>query len=1711
MATGANFKYFFSWRRWQAASRSPKALLRGASNGWLMNSNDAEFRNDAKTSFPIIGIGASAGGLVPFQKMLEALPSDFGAAVVFIQHLLADKKSLLPEILRKQFPSRDIIAIMTGMTIEKGKVYVNQPDQDITMESGRFHVTLRQKDGVHLPIDTFFCSLAETAQDNAIAVVLSGAGTDGSRGVREVQCKGGAVLVQDPDTAEVTGMPHSAIEAGAIDEVLTPESIALRLVALVGAISKRPDAAQLENQPSLQLLSEFLREKAGFRFNEYKKTVVARRVQRRMSLNALTDIIEELKSSNEELQSSNEELEAANEEMETSREELQSINEELITVNAQLQSKIEEEEATNNDLNNFLSSTNIPTLFLDHQLNVRRFTPSITKLIKLIPSDIGRPIADMGLERLGAGLLADIRTALDGPATVKNEIALGDAWYLRSAFPFRASDNRIEGVVITYVDSTELTLSDANLKEEREKFKAIFENSNDAIVLLDFTTGRYIDCNRMLRTITGYTLEEVCAMSAGGLMSTPHTNGAASNLAKIRANGTFRGETELISKHGALIPVDYSAFLLTIGSKKCLVSVIRDISERKQTEREIQSLAKFPAENPNPIVRMSNEGLVLYFNRACEPLMHKWNAAVGKTVPEDICAIVSETLAGGSPKTFEVDYNGRIYSCDIVPVPEAGYVNLYGRDITERRRVEEALSESRQRNEFLADIIESSSQPFGVGYMDGRLGLFNKAFERLTGYSVEELHSIDWATMLTPPEYKEMEANKLQELHKTGLPVCYQKEYLRKDGSRVPIELLVHLKKDEAGKPLYFYSFITDITERRKAEDALRESEERARARAEEVQRIMEVAPIAIWVANDPHCHDIVGNREANRFYEAEEGENVSAGPAAGVVDRARRFFHAGRELMPEELPMQEAAAKGIDVLDSELEVLLPSGRTMTMIGQASPLRDAEGNVRGCVGAFLDITKRKKFERALYESEEKYRTLFETMAEGFSLDEIILDDKGKPVDLRYLMVNPAFERQTGLKAADVVGKTTLELFPHAEPVWFEFYGKVVLTGEPARLEEKFGPLERWFNVNAFPAGGSRFAVVFTDITDLKKMEEEQQIILQRFYLILSNLHFGIVLVTDENRIEFANQAFCDMFSLKDSPEDLLELSADEMIEKIKPAYRDPETSIVRINEIVSLGKPVRGEDVEMRSERAFLRDYIPIRINEKKYGRLWVHVEITEIKRVERALRESEEKYRNLFNTMDEGFCIIEMLFDEQGKPSDYRFLEVNAAFEKQTGLHEAQGKLMRDLAPAHEAHWFEIYGKIALTGESVHFSNEARALDRYYDVYAYRVGRPEDRHVAIIFNDVSEIKRAELALRESEQRLKFHLENSPLAVVEWDADYFVTQWSIEAERIFGWKKEEVLGKRIDTLNMIYPDDIPIVTRTMERLSGGKEVTVVSSNRNYTKSGGIIECMWYNSVLLDENKRMKSVMSLVEDITERKAAEQALHNSNALLKERNSELDSFSYSVSHDLKGPLRAICGFNKLLEREYAVKLDKEGKQYIDFIAKAGDRMSQIIEDLLSLSRISRAEIKQTDINLGAVARTLAADLKQSAPERKVEFVIDDIIVQADPALMRHVIENLIYNAWKFTSKCENARIEFASLHDGGKTVCFMRDNGAGFDMAQSHKLFTPFHRLHSASDFPGTGIGLAIVKRVVERHGGKVWAEGEVGKGATIYFEMSATIDK
>jgi len=370
-----------------------------------------------------------------------------------------------------------------------------------------------------------------------------------------------------------------------------------------------------------------------------------------------------------------------------------------------------------------------------------------------------------------------------------------------------------------------------------------------------------------------------------------------------------------------------------------------------------------------------------------------------------------------------------------------------------------------------------------------------------------------------------------------------------------------------------------------------------------------------------------------------------------------------------------------------------------------------------------------------------------------------------------------------------------------------------------------------------------------------------------------------------------------------------------------------------------------------------------------------------------------------------------------------------------------------------------------------------------------------EEEVVGIVVTalDITRRKEMEQELRASEEKYRTLVDHA-LVGIGIHQDNRIVFANQRMTTMLGYTLEELIGLPI--ADLIHPEERSAVLARAQRRQQGYPEPETYEIRLLKKDGSFFYALISNG-LIEYNGRVATLIT-ISDITDTKARKE--------LEEANRELEAFSYSVSHDLRAPLRSIDGFSQMLLEDYADKLDDKGKDYLRRIRAASQRMSQLINDLLTLSRISRADMHFEELNLTAMVEEITAELRQSQPERDVEFIIEpNVKAYGDSHLLRIVLENLLSNAWKFTSKHKSAIIEFGVKEHDGKTVYFVRDDGAGFDMAYVDKLFVPFQRLHEQDEFEGTGIGLATVQRIVHRHGGTVWAEGEVEKGATFYFTL------
>lgn len=619
------------------------------------------------------------------------------------------------------------------------------------------------------------------------------------------------------------------------------------------------------------------------------------------------------------------------------------------------------------------------------------------------------------------------------------------------------------------------------------------------------------------------------------------------------------------------------------------------------------------------------------------------------------------------------------------------------------------------------------------------------------------------------------------------------------------------------------------------------------------------------------------------------------------------------------------------------------------------------------------------------ESERRFRTLFESMSEAFALHEIICDSAGRPCDYRFLELNAAFERQSGLNRSALLGKTVRQALPDVEEDWISTYAHVAAGGEPVSFERFNASTGRFYSVHAFRPAPGQCACLFLDVT-------------------------------------------------------------------------------------------------------------VP--------------------KRAEQALRDSEKRYRNLFESIDEGFCILEMLFDATGRPNDWRYLEVNPAFERHNGMERATGRRVLEMVPNLESRWFEIYGKVATTGESLRSEEFSRALNRWFDIFAFRVGDPEERKVAVLFNNITRRKQAEEKQERLAQHLRLALDAARMGWWHYESDTRHLIWDDRYKGLMGISDHQHSLDEI--LARVHPDDLPKVVAAVQGALQPRDAKPYSVQYRITQADGSVRWIESHAFAVVEGKlrRATGLVGTVQDITERKQFQEELERvvaeRTAKLQEVIGELEHYSYTITHDMRAPLRTMRGFAEFMAESCAGCQAHQSREFLGRIIRAATRMDGLITDALTYSKASRQELVLQPVDPGALLSSMLESYPELQPAKaRIEIRGRIPVVSANEAGLTQCFSNLLSNAVKFVKEGELPQITIRSEQRDGWVRLWFEDNGIGIPPEALPHLFEMFSRGHHGYD--GTGVGLALVRKVVSRLGGKVGVESVPGNGSRFWIELrSANCD-
>jgi PAS domain S-box-containing protein len=980
----------------------------------------------------------------------------------------------------------------------------------------------------------------------------------------------------------------------------------------------------------------------------------------------------------------------------------------------------------------------------------------------------------------------------------------------------------------------------------------------------------------------------------------------------------------------------------------------------------------------------------------------------------------------------------------------------------------------------------------------------NDALCRLYGYSAAELLALPSFLALVVPEDQAAFGLRLaQRQQGQAVDNHYELAVCRKDGTRLTIEVAVTPIAGPHGPQLV--AVIRDITARTQAAVALeRQVEERTWAlqrseAAERAQReYLQVTLASIGdavILTDPTGAVTFLNHVA----EALTGWVTSDALGRPLAEVFRIVHEETRQ--PVESPITKVLRTGTTAgLANHTLLLTKEGDALPIDDSAAPIRDAQGRLLGIVLVFRDITERRQAEQMLQDSEARYRTLFDSIDEGFCVIEPVLDGTGKVVEFRYVAANPAFAGQSG--GSDVVGKTIGQVFPGEPADWITTYAAVLSTGEPRRFERPLVTQGRILDLYAFRiADGShtRVAVLFTDITQRRHAEAALQDHHALLNAIIEGTSDAVFMKDRQGRYVLINTAGAQWLG-KPVGEVLGCTDADVFAPASVPDI------LAHDQHVLTTGEAQTYEHTGTAGEntRTYHSVKVPYRDRHGNIaGVIGIARDISDRARMETALRLSELRYRTVSELVSDYAYAVRIESDGRAE------LEwLTDAFSRITGFSREEVAEKEGLAwLIHPEDMPNVQQRLQALfagqpGSSEHRIRTKSGAVRWLRDSSRAEWDPTHSRIVRIIGAGQDIT-AHKQGTEASLRLAAIVESSEDVIVSKTLDGIVTSWNAAAERIFGYRADEMVGQPI--LRIIPEDRQEEEPRILARLRRGERVDHFETVRR-TKDGRLLDVSVTISPLRNEQGTIIGASKILRDITAHKQAEAERERLLTDLRRINEELQQFARIVSHDLSEPLRTMTNFVQLLAHRLNGQLDAEATAFITFVTDAAQRMQRMLTDLLAYTRAGQPPQFQV-IDCEAVLAQVLGALQARITECGAVITHDPLpTLRGDATRLGQVLQNLIGNALKFCTPPPH--IHISARPEGRHWRFAVRDNGIGIDPSQVGKLFQVFQRLHKQSEYPGTGIGLAICKKIIEQHGGQIWVESQPGQGATFYFTIGET---
>jgi two-component system CheB/CheR fusion protein len=1652
----------------------------------------------AGQSFPIVGVGASAGGLEAFSALLKRLPLDTGMGFVLVQHLDPEHDSALTQLLGRA-TSLPVHEVTNNLHVEPNHVYVIPPNTNLSIAAGVLTLHPRPKTRApHRSIDFFFEALAQDQRERAIGVILSGTATDGTLGLEAIKAEGGITFAQD-DTARYDSMPRSAIAAGCVDFVQSPEEIAAELARIAahpavadaasftGPEADRASAtvrqddeapsggrgtpeidvvrahARIDRGPeevldaaaddALERILLLLRKHSGVNFSLYKPSTVRRRVVRRMVLTK-HDTLEHYARS---LQGNGRELDAL-------------YSDVLISVTSFFR---------NPEAFDVLQRKVWPAL-----LRQRGDEPI---RVWTLGCSTGQEAYSIAMSFVEAAEKASRMRKLQVFATDLNDALLDKARHglYAKTVAQDLSPQRLRRFFVEEQGGYRIS------KALREM--VVFARQN---VMSDppFSRMDIISCRNLLIYFESGVQKRVFpvfhyALKPGGFLC-------------LGASEAISGFTDLFE------PVDKKHRIYVKKSAATLAFRLPATFERHEAAAPRRPIHGPLQSNGGPGVPGDGPGTELSAQREADRIAVNQFAPPAVLINEDlqILQFRGPTAAYLEPPTGKASFDVLKMARNGLMLPLRSAINKAKKE-NQRARKENVRIEQDDRvrvvNLEVIPLKNLRERCFLVVFEDAeKTGGAGAALPRT----------------LRPGERGSARGNR---------------------GSRPPdLRRVVELETELAETRDYLQSI---REEHEAANEELQASNEEVQSANEELQSIneeLETSKEELESANEElttvNEEMASRNTELNRLNSDLVNVQTSARLAIVLLGRdltIRRFSvqaekqlnllvsDVGRPIgsVRHNLDLPDLDRFITNVMDrvspQEREVQDKHGRWFSL--RVQPYLTVEHKVDGAVLVLVDIDDLKRSQLATASAREYAESIIATIREPL----LVLDPA-----LRVESANRAFYQTFDVSPADTVGKFIYDLgnrqwdIPRLRSLleetltenhaiedflveWdFERLGRRVMLLNARRMQSPEG----------IPG---RIVLAIEDITERRQSEERLRDSEQRFIRFMEHLP-GLAWIKDaDGRYVYVNEATERAFR---TPRHELYGKSDQALFPPEAAARfaandrlalDTGSSIQAIESIAHDDGTLHPSIVSRFS--------IPGSDDETTLVG-GVAIDITKLKEAERALRESEERYRTLFASIDEGFCIIERVDGGAGAPSDFRYVEANPAFAAQAGADGVVGKTIREAFPGEPEAWFETYDAILRTGEPQRFERGLVTRGRVLELYAFRVKDGSGRRVAVIFKDVTARKQAEAA----QAMLAAIVASSDDAIVSRDPDGIVTSWNGGAERLFGYTAGEAVGRPISFL--IPTDRVAEETVAMEHMRRGEPVEQFETVRR-RKDGTLFDASITESPIRDNNGSVVGASKIVRDITRRKQAEEAIRESDR----RKTE---FLAMLAHELRNPLAPILVSIGILRRFMSVEGPAGGRHQtrpdepsatadsssrhvsraLDVLDRQVGQMVRLIDDLLDAGRISRGkiELRKERVDLSSVVEHVLEAVGPTTQglnqEVTVELPAVPVYVDADPTRLAQIVGNLLNNASKFTDRGGHIWLTVECANDATPddtagaaapvrphVVIRVRDTGIGISADQLERVFEIFTQLDTSLERPSTGlgIGLTLVKTLTELHGGTV----------------------